>query len=232
MAGRKNFVAGEILTAADVNSFLMDQSVMVFDDSAARTTAIPTPTEGMVTYLKDTDSVEVFNGSSFVPASPAQTGVLQVVQTTKTDTFTTTSGTFTTITGLSLSITPKASSSKVLIMAQLTVSGGASGAVIDNDLGAFKVTRGGTDIYRGDAAGTNRQRAVFGGSSANTQETTYAHSIVYLDSPSTASPVTYQIETRRGRSGSTVYINRAVADSDFEYIIRGASSLTLMEVAG
>lgn len=60
---RKVFVAGEILTAADVNSQLMDQMVMVFDDSTARGSAIPTPSEGMVTYLKDTNLIELYDGS-------------------------------------------------------------------------------------------------------------------------------------------------------------------------
>jgi hypothetical protein len=54
---RKTFVAGEILTAADVNTNLMDQAVMVFDDAAARDAAIPSPIEGMVAYLKNTDSL-------------------------------------------------------------------------------------------------------------------------------------------------------------------------------
>ena len=67
---RKVFTAGEILTAADVNTNLMDQAVMVFDDSAARDSAIPTPSEGMVTYLKDTDALEKFDGSNFVTVSP------------------------------------------------------------------------------------------------------------------------------------------------------------------
>ena len=55
--GKKTFVANEVLTAADVNGYLMEQSVMVFDDSTARDAAITTPTEGMVTYLKDTDEI-------------------------------------------------------------------------------------------------------------------------------------------------------------------------------
>jgi hypothetical protein len=62
---RKTFVAGDVLTASDMNTFLMDQSVMTFADSAARGSAIPSPTEGMVTYLDDTDALEVFNGTSF-----------------------------------------------------------------------------------------------------------------------------------------------------------------------
>jgi hypothetical protein len=66
MAGRKVFEANEILTASDVNSFLMDQSVMVFADEAARTTAIPTPTAGMVAFLQDNASIASYSGSAWV----------------------------------------------------------------------------------------------------------------------------------------------------------------------
>lgn len=62
---RKVFVAGEILTASDVNVNLMDQAVQVFDNSAARSSAIPSPSEGMVTYLKDTNLVESYTGAAF-----------------------------------------------------------------------------------------------------------------------------------------------------------------------
>jgi len=65
MAGRKVFATNEILTAADVNDFLMDQSVMVFANQAARTTAIPTPTAGMLTFLVDVAQVQVFDGVAF-----------------------------------------------------------------------------------------------------------------------------------------------------------------------
>lgn len=60
MSGRKVFTAGEVLTAANVNDYLMDQSVMVFSGSAARTSGIGTATEGMVSYLTDTNKIEVF----------------------------------------------------------------------------------------------------------------------------------------------------------------------------
>jgi hypothetical protein len=62
---RKTFTAGEVLAAADVNTFLMDQSVMTFADSAARGSAIGTATEGMVTYLEDTDGLELWNGTAW-----------------------------------------------------------------------------------------------------------------------------------------------------------------------
>ena len=63
--GRKVFTAGEVLEASEVNGYLMDQAVMVFADSAARTAAIPSPTEGMLTYLQDTNALEVFTGAVF-----------------------------------------------------------------------------------------------------------------------------------------------------------------------
>lgn len=63
--GRKTFTAGEVLTAANVQGYLMDQAVMVFDDSTARSSAIGTPTEGMVTYLKDSNALNYYDGSAW-----------------------------------------------------------------------------------------------------------------------------------------------------------------------
>jgi hypothetical protein len=63
--GYKVFAAGEVLTAANVNGYLMEQSVMVFDDSAARGSAIGTPTEGMITYLKDSNGLFYYDGSAW-----------------------------------------------------------------------------------------------------------------------------------------------------------------------
>jgi hypothetical protein len=71
MAGKKTFVAGEVLTAQDVNDYLMDQSVMNFASSAARASAIPTPTAGMVSYLADTGSE---SPTSTIPQIEAYTG--------------------------------------------------------------------------------------------------------------------------------------------------------------
>jgi hypothetical protein len=65
MAGRKVFAPATVLTATDVNSFLMDQAVMVFADGAARTTAIGTPVEGMLTYLESTGGYQYWDGSDW-----------------------------------------------------------------------------------------------------------------------------------------------------------------------
>jgi hypothetical protein len=71
---RKVFNAGEILTASDVNNFLMDQSVMSFASAAARTTAIPSPVEGMVTWLEDVNRYDSYNGTAWVPLIPESQG--------------------------------------------------------------------------------------------------------------------------------------------------------------
>jgi hypothetical protein len=70
---RKVFTAGEVLAAADVNSFLMDQTVMTFAGTAARGSAIGTATEGMVTYLTDIDALSVYNGTQFITNRPIMT---------------------------------------------------------------------------------------------------------------------------------------------------------------
>jgi hypothetical protein len=65
-AGRKVFTAGDVLTASQVQDYLQDQSVMVFAGTAARSSAIATPSEGMVSVQIDTDDLTYYNGSSWV----------------------------------------------------------------------------------------------------------------------------------------------------------------------
>jgi hypothetical protein len=63
---RKVFTAGEVLAASDVNEFLMDQMVQTFAGTAARGSAIGTATEGMLTYLADSNTFEYWNGTAYV----------------------------------------------------------------------------------------------------------------------------------------------------------------------
>jgi hypothetical protein len=63
--GFKDFVTGEVLTAADVDGYLM-QGVWVFADAAARTAAVTSPQEGNMSFLKDTNSTEYYSGSAWV----------------------------------------------------------------------------------------------------------------------------------------------------------------------
>ena len=73
MAGYREFQTGEVLTAANVNGFLMNQAVMVFADDAARTTALSgVITEGMLTYNLDTKALEVYDGTAWGPVVTAK----------------------------------------------------------------------------------------------------------------------------------------------------------------
>lgn len=66
-AGYMTFADGQVLTAAQVNTYLMQQSVMVFATAAARTTALPSPSEGMVTYRSDNNVIEYYDGAAWQP---------------------------------------------------------------------------------------------------------------------------------------------------------------------
>ena len=63
--GFKTFTTGEVLTAADVNGYLM-QGVLVFATEAARNSAITSPQEGQFAFTKDTNSLWYYSGSAWV----------------------------------------------------------------------------------------------------------------------------------------------------------------------
>jgi len=57
-----------VLTASDVNEYLMNQTVMVFASASARNTAITSPTEGMMAYLSDSNALTIYSGTAWVGA--------------------------------------------------------------------------------------------------------------------------------------------------------------------
>lgn len=59
-AGWHDFIPGEVLTAANVQDYLQDQAVMKFTSAAARTSALPAPSQGMMSFLNDTGAVETY----------------------------------------------------------------------------------------------------------------------------------------------------------------------------
>ena len=63
--GFKDFTTGEVLTAADVDGYLM-QGIWVFANAAARDAAVTSPQEGNCCYLKDTDAVQTYSGTAWV----------------------------------------------------------------------------------------------------------------------------------------------------------------------
>lgn len=68
-AGYKLFVNGNALSASDLNTYVQQQTVMVFASASARTTALSgVLAEGMVSYRTDSHVFEVYNGTSWVSA--------------------------------------------------------------------------------------------------------------------------------------------------------------------
>ena len=148
--------------------------------------------------------------------------ILNVVSSSKTDTQTFTSTyTDTTITGLSCAITPKSTSSKILIMGHLSV--GNNVATARNICQLF---RDSTQVGLGDAGGSGQARAM----SATDTRTYEQRSIPinFLDSPSTTSQITYTVKLA---SGSQPYhVNRDGEDGSNNS--RCICTLTVMEIAG
>lgn len=148
--------------------------------------------------------------------------ILQVVQTTKTDAFTTTSASFTDLTGLSVAITPSSTSNKVLVMVSSNAANISGGY---NTL--MKIVRGSTDIFVGDSAGIRPQAtAQYRDNTTNAAGTL---TFSFLDSPSTTSATTYKVQVKT-QTGGTSAINRTSADSNTGEIGRTASSIIAMEV--
>ncbi len=77
--GFKTFTTGEVLSAADVNGYLM-QGVLVFASAAARDAAITSPQEGQFAYLKDTNVTTYYTGSAW--ANVDSTGMTNPMTTT------------------------------------------------------------------------------------------------------------------------------------------------------
>ena len=157
-------------------------------------------------------------------AQPAGS-ILQVVQTTKTDQFSSTAvQTYTDITGLSVNITPSAASSKILITASISF-----GLDISHSLVVFRFMRDSTPIAIADAD-NNRPRGTFSAKAATDAETCNA-SAIHLDSPNSTSQLTYKIQFYDYHS-NTFYVNRSFRNYDAStYDMVATSNITVQEVA-
>jgi len=147
--------------------------------------------------------------------------VLQVNSTTLSSTFTTTSTSYTDITGLSVSITPSATSSKILVFA--SVNGSEDVGIND---AAIQLVRGSTAICVGDVAASRTSVSSQFSSFFNSVQT--SQNVVFLDSPATVSATTYKVQVINGAPG-TAYINRGKADTAGHF--RAASTITVMEIS-
>jgi hypothetical protein len=162
--------------------------------------------------------------------------ILQVVQTLKTDTFT--SGTINQgaeadITGLSATITPSSTDSKVLVFT--SVLGSTLGTALAlAPMSMYKVYRGATAIGVGDAAGSRTRITSFDGVFTTSDGMGAANAII-LDSPATTSATTYKctfVNTVMANATAVFYCNMTTEDgTNANYVPRTVSSITLMEIS-
>ena len=201
-----NLVTGDVINFIQILGSVLDLGVP--SDATVSTAKI---VDGAVTSAK--------------LASGVGGKVLQVVQTVKTDTFSTTATSYTAVTGLSVAITPSSSSSKILVMVAISLGTSSYTAL-------YSLRRGSTDILLADAA-SNRARttAVASPTDSNSDRTQEIVSTTYLDSPSTTSATTYQAFIKCRNTSQTVYVNRSHNDNDAAtYDPRTTSTITVMEI--
>lgn len=156
--------------------------------------------------------------------------VVQSLTSVKTDTFAYANGTYTDVGQMSVTITPKSSSSQILVMVHINCTA-------TYYIGHVRLMRGSTEI--GNAAAASNRNTSFISYSDPLNDTTHGHSdyrsMMFLDSPSTTSATTYKIQARErpdGESNGTFYINRSATDrNNSTYDSRGISAITVMEIA-
>ena len=66
MAGFKVWTTGDLVNASDFNSYLQEQVIMRFADSSARDSAVSSPEESMFCMLADSNTLQFYDGSSWV----------------------------------------------------------------------------------------------------------------------------------------------------------------------
>jgi len=143
----------------------------------------------------------------------------QAQQGTRTSRTTSTSATFAD-TGLSVTITPSATTSKILILVCI----GAVGQSVTSTETGFRLLRDATGLLYGDAGGTGIQVTCATWAQAGTSAGAF---ISYLDSPSTTSATTYKVQWANLFATGTVYFNSTSQTTNANYPLAGSSIIAL-----
>lgn len=193
-------------------------------DASGNPTTVAVGTSGQVLTSNGAGAAPTFQDASGGGGGK----ILQIVSTTKTDTFSTTSTTATDITGLSASITPSSSSNTILVMVSVAVANDT------NDASVFISTlRDSTEILKGAAAGSRRDCSAHMRLSLNSNHDKMIYFISYsgVDSPASTSTLDYQVQMQVDNT-TTGYVNRTADDTNSINRPRTASTITLFEIDG
>tara|TARA_Y100000401_G_scaffold74187_1_gene60150 strand:+ start:176 stop:736 length:561 start_codon:yes stop_codon:yes gene_type:complete len=162
-------------------------------------------------------------GSDKIIKFPNAHGVIvQVVQTLKTNVFTSSAeNSFTDITGMSVNITPTSSSSKILVSVNMNASNGS------DVLHVFRLLRGSTEIGSDTFASAANGFAIFDSEAVGSQSRYVGHvKGEILDSPSTTSQITYKVQFFKNGSAN-MHVNRRALNTG----AGSTSQITAYEVA-
>ncbi len=177
---------------------------------------------GLPDGIVDTDMIAA---EAVVAGKIGNGGIIQIVQTVKTDmTSQSSSTTWADISGISVTITPNSNSNKILVIPDLGLG--------SNDMSNYhlmwRLLRGSSAIGVSTAAtdsdltGTGGMHR--GGSGAAAYF--FGHSKMFLDSPGTTSATTYKCQWSANDAGGTLYLNRRGSNDSAGSI----STITAIEV--
>lgn len=159
--------------------------------------------------------------------------VIQVVTTTKTDTQSITGTTAVDV--MTVTITPKSATSKIYIKCDLNFTSKNGSSNTGERYAYAKLFRDTTQIALGDADGS-RTQVWFACNTINATNDAFRMSQSsgsFCDSPATTSAITYKVKCATTSTATDVItINKSGADPNAAYSHRGASTLTVMEIAG
>jgi len=191
--------------------------------NAAGLAAITGMLGGATAYQVDTNVEYLYNGSSWVQVYPYVEYPGTAIQTVSTFRNVVSSsaaavGAWADITGMSVAITPRNTSSKVLVTFSVNLGNSTAGG----SQNFVQLLRGSTAIGVGTGGTLNSTAQTFL-TDAGRLETI---SFTFLDSPASAAAVTYKLQYQT--TAGTIYLNRRGTDTLY---ITG-SSITVTEVAG
>ena len=180
-----------------------------------------------IPYVENADLVSDWPADSLLVANAVAAGLTDaqnagigsnVVQTVKTDAFSTSSTSFTALTGMSVNITPTLDTSKVLIFVQTNISASTGSTQ------TFRLRRGSTTIAESTAGGVSNGFDS-GSPGVSNNDTVQKASTVFLDSPTSDAVITYSVEVRT--NAGTMFVNRSANNADYGAV----STITVIEVA-
>ena len=195
--------------------------------SLLKTNSISAATGSTVSIPSGT-TLDIASGAT-ITNSGSQSGfgkVLQVVSSSYNGSDSTTSTTFVD-TGLTANITPSSTSNKVLILCDFTMGFGTNGR------SGYCIKRGSTELNLGNATSIGNRKVVTTADYSAENTVLGSGSISYLDSPSSTSSVTYTLAMLSRDTAYSAWLNYTGYDgNNASYVYRGASTITLLEIAG